>query len=79
MNYITFLNFHVWNCVYLGKVGADSDTDEETDGGDKTGGDSVSQWVKDKTLKFNLRRLNNSEIFHEKWSYISLKDPVAIS
>ncbi|NXY55932.1 CAAP1 inhibitor, partial [Callaeas wilsoni] len=29
--------------ILEGKIGADSDTDEEADGGDKTGGDSVSQ------------------------------------
>ncbi|NXT81262.1 CAAP1 inhibitor, partial [Zapornia atra] len=29
--------------ILEGKVGADSDTDEEADGGDKTGGESVSQ------------------------------------
>ncbi|NWW92977.1 CAAP1 inhibitor, partial [Rhynochetos jubatus] len=29
--------------ILEGKIGADSDTDEETDGGDKTGGESVSQ------------------------------------
>lgn len=33
----------MFETVYLGKVGADSDTDEEADEGDKTGGESVSQ------------------------------------
>lgn len=50
INYITCLNCFVWNCLFLGKGGADSDTDDEADG-DKIGGESVSQWVKEKTLK----------------------------
>lgn len=48
------LNLRVWNCVYLGKSGADSDTDEDGDGEDKTGGESVSQWVKENSSKLNL-------------------------
>lgn len=65
---------HVWNCVYLGKSGADSDTDEDGDGGDKTGGESISQWVKQNSSKLNFKILNDTGIFHENWSTVALKD-----
>ncbi|XP_054042778.1 caspase activity and apoptosis inhibitor 1 isoform X1 [Rissa tridactyla] len=40
--------------ILEGKIGADSDTDEEADGGDKTGGESVSQYLIGRSQLLNV-------------------------
>ncbi|NWX45737.1 CAAP1 inhibitor, partial [Steatornis caripensis] len=47
--------------ILEGKIGADSDTDEEADGGDKTGGESVSQQDNSIDSTSSLREDNKLE------------------
>ncbi|XP_054042779.1 caspase activity and apoptosis inhibitor 1 isoform X2 [Rissa tridactyla] len=47
--------------ILEGKIGADSDTDEEADGGDKTGGESVSQQDNSIDSTSSLREDNKIE------------------